>query len=271
MQFARLSCPAIVVLCTQAVSAAPLLWTLNYARVGPAGAPQQTICTNVNGPACSGSVQLLETNWSIDYHSNSAAEFGMLRAESSVQLEGDASNGSPNAFTSVGGNANYRDVITVLGGIDSGVQVLTFQVSGTSSQTPGQSGRAQFQRNLYTNGVESTADYLPNSQQLVAIPIPFVFGEPTEYQIRFYALSQLFQYLPGASATADFFTTARLIDIDVIDAGGQHVPTFSIHSASGTDYVALAASNAVPEPGTFIMATLAFAWLAIRRGSVGHS
>ena len=243
---------AMLLTCGHSAYAAPLLWTLNYARVGPATAVQQFLCQQTDGSPCSGSAQLLDTNWAVDYFSQSSVAYGTLRAQSSVVLSGDGLQGSPSTFTSIGGNANYRDAVSVSaeGFSGSGTQILTFRVTGASSQTSGQSGRAQFQRNLFNgnNDIASTVDYLPDAQGLVRVSIPFIFGESVEYQIRFYALSQLFQYLPNAYASADFYSTAQLVGLAITDAGGQHVTNFRLTADSGTDYSLVARQGAVPEP-----------------------
>jgi hypothetical protein len=60
-------------------------------------------------------------------------------------------------------------------------------------------------------------------------------------------LAQIFSWVPGAAATADFSNTAVLDVISVKNSASQDVPSFTIKAASGTQYYA---GGIVPEPAT---------------------
>jgi len=231
------------------------LWTLNYVRFGSYTDPDKVdVCEIVNGDPCSGTTGVPGTLWNADYYSDSSAEFGILHAKAQVTLGGDGSSGGYNKFLSVGGNANYRDTITVTGASGQGTLTLRFRVTGTSSQTPGQSGRAQFQRVTFAqDGAWLATDYLPDASGFVNIPLDITFGEPLEYMIRFYALAQIWDYTAGAAASADFYNTAVLDQVQVYDAAGNQVPDFVISAASGSTYSSFGVAQPIEidvKPGT---------------------
>jgi hypothetical protein len=93
------------------------------------------------------------------------------------------------------------------------------------------------------------------------IPIEFTFGSPIEFDIDFYALAQIYQWVPGASATADYSHTAVLNRITVQDSLGQLVPSFTIQSESGTAY---GANGVVPEPSTISLMTIALLAITLK-------
>jgi len=115
-------------------------------------------------------------------------------------------------LASLGGRASFRDVFIIGGGTGTGTLKLTFQVTGTSSNTAGQTGRPTF---AYVPVVGGALDYghqisfsVVNGSSTVSIP--FTFGQPIEFDVDFYALAQIFQWVTGASASADYSHTAIL-------------------------------------------------------------
>ncbi len=241
------------------MACAAALSTDNYVRYYASNDPQGSYaCRIINGGPCTGSTVIPGTQWTLDYFSQSSASYGILRAAATAVLHG-TNNGAPNpTFTTVGGRANYFDTYTILGATGTGTQTLHFQVTGSGSQTAGNSGRAQMQ--YIRDGVEY--NFLPNSQGQITITVPFTFGSPFSYTISFYALAQLYQYRDGSAATADFFSTVVLNGIDVQDQAGLAVNDFAIASQSGTSYTSL---GVVPEPATIALVALALVGMVARR------
>lgn len=241
---------------TISVQAGPVLSTLSYVRLhGPSDPDLINVCANTNGDPCLGSVLAPGTNWTLNYSSESSATYGVLRSKASAFLTGDDSLGPLTGvgtfptLASVGGRASFQDVYTIGGGTGTGTLYFTFAVTGTSSQTKGQSGRAQFNMVPVTGG---GLDYgkqvsFPVVKGAATVGVPFTFGTPVEFSIDFYALAQIFSWVPGAAATADFSNTAVLDVISVKNSASQDVPSFTIKAASGTQYYA---GGIVPEPAT---------------------
>jgi len=88
------------------------------------------------------------------------------------------------------------------------------------------------------------------------IELPMVWGQPWDLKVGLLAWAY-------GTADADFLTTAELTGLELFDAGHNPVTTFSITSASGTDYAA-----SVPEPGTLMLMFAGLVGLAglARRG-----
>jgi hypothetical protein len=224
------------------------LSTANYVRFFNLPAdPSTYACVAPDGASCSGSVVAPGTNWTVNYFADASADIGVLRAKSSVFLTGDNSLGPLDggavpfpSLASVGGRANYRDGLWVTGAQGTGTLTLTFTITGTSSQTPGTLGRAAVQYIPIGNGL---LDYAHSILAGVApdgtatVSVPFTFNQKVEYQISFYALSQIFTgWAAGAAASADYSHTAVLTAVGVKDESGTPLDNFSIAADSGTAY-----------------------------------
>lgn len=253
-------CVALLLVSVVAAMGGPILSTYNYVRwYNEPGNPTTLVCSNSNGAACVGSVVAPGTNWTVNYDSSSSSSYGVLHAAASVYLTGDNSLGPLNGgsvpfpnLASVGARGSFLDGFTIGGGSGTGTVDLTFQVTGTSSNTAGQSGRPQF---AYVPVVAGALDYAGQVQYSVVsgsttIPITFTFGSPFEFDIDFYALAQIYQWVPGASASADYSNTAILDAITVYNSQGNVVPSFTIQSESGTSY---GSGGVVPEPLTVVL------------------
>jgi len=84
----------------------------------------------------------------------------------------------------------------------------------------------------------------------VEIELPMVWGQPWDLKVGLLAWAY-------GTADTDFLTTAKLTGLELFDAGHNPVTTFSITSASGTDYAA-----PVPEPSTGVLMFAGLAGLA---------
>lgn len=243
--------------------AAPILETTNYARFRNASDPNVSYpCSNTNGPVCSGSALAPGTNWTVNYFSSASASFGILRGTASVSVSGDNSLGTYDSFQSTGARAGFRDTYTITGGTGTGFLTFGFNVTGTSSQTPGNSGRPQFQIAPATG---PWVDF-PVINGRANLRVPITFGQPTELMVYFYALAQISRWESGASAFANYSNTAVLDQILVADANNQLLSTFNINSASGTTYTS---NGVVPEPATIAIsaAGLLLIWHRRNRSS----
>jgi hypothetical protein len=175
----------------------------------------------------------------VNYFSSSQAGFGVLRGKATAFLSGDAALGAFPSFASIAGRSGFLDTLTVTGGSGSGTMYFVFQVTGTSGATPGGNGRPQFQWVPVVNGVAdfgAQRNYTVSSGGTAVVSFPFVFDAPSSFGVYFYALAQIFGWLPGASAFADYGSTAVLVQIAITDSAGQPVEGFRIQSASGTSY-----------------------------------
>jgi len=257
--------------------AAPMLETLAYARYynEPAN-PAYNICSVIDGGACDGTSLAPGTNWTVNYHSEATANFGVLRSKASLFLTGDNSLGPLNggavsfpSLVSIGGRGGFIDSFLIGGGSGSGVVTLSFAVAGTSSSTPGGSGRPQFQSLPVINGVPQwgqQSNYLVTNG-VATIPLSFTFGQQFEFGIYFYALAQILTangWTTGAAASADFSHTAILNTITVRDSSGNLLSDFTITSGSGTSYTP---TGVVPEPGTFCLVVIGLVGLIARKRS----
>lgn len=98
--------------------------------------------------------------------------------------------------------------------------------------------------------------------------MPIVFGTPMEATFSLWAgtlpsssVGQAF----ASNGSASFYSSVRLTGIELFDAGGLAVPSFTVVSGSGTLY---SAAGVVPEPATaglMLAGVLALGWKAARR------
>jgi hypothetical protein len=238
----------IVFAAIQTAHAAAILSTENAA-----GFPTDTVCLTTNAAACSGSALAPGTNWTLNYFAQSSANYGILRAEGDVAVTGDNSLGAYPYDGSALGFAAFQDTLTVTGGTGTGTLNLAFDVSGTSSITPGGSVDVLFQLLPVVGGnldfAKATFVHLPASGPTI-VPIAFTFGAPTGFQLGFVAEVDILTWQSGASAHADYFDTAILDGITVTDSLGNNVASFGITSESGTAY---GPNGVVPEPASIYL------------------
>jgi hypothetical protein len=217
------------------------LSNLNYMRFNVA-TDGIVICSNDDSTTpCNGSVLAPGTNWTVNYYSQSSSQYGVLKGQSSISLSGDDSLGPYPTFASSGARGGYMDTLTIGGGSGAGTMLLNFTVTGTSTQTSGQSGRPQFELVPAPGGVLDYTDevaYLVGTNGVATISFPFTFGVPTTNEIDFYALSQIYDWTAGASASANYADTAILSGIVIEDSTGTPLQQFTIQSASGAPYTA---------------------------------
>jgi len=256
--------PLLAVLLTaSACAAAPALFTSNYARFRAATDPLVSYACQT-AFSCSGSATAPGTNWTVTYSASShALGYGILQSEASSVLSGDSSLGAYASFESTGGSAVFQDSYLVTGGTGTGTLRFGFSVTGTTSQTAGSSGRGQFQVTPIINNSpdfgNQTAFSVANGRATVAIPI--TFGIAREVQIYFYALAQILSWNnAGQAASANL--TAVLDSASVCDSTNAQLTSFSIASASGTNYTT---SGVVPEPSTKALVLSAAALLIAGR------
>jgi hypothetical protein len=192
-------------------------------------------CEHTNGIPCYGSAKAPDTNWVVNYQSSSDAKTGVLHAFADTYLTGDDSLGPFDTFESTGARAGFSETVVVRGGTGTGTLHFSFSVTGTGSNTPGQSGRPQFQYVPIENG-EWKWDLQQNflvRNGAITMSVPITFDQPVSFAIEFYALAQIFDWVEGAAAHADY--TAVLTGISVTDAGGRNVE-FTLDAASAVPY-----------------------------------
>jgi hypothetical protein len=232
--------------------------THNYVRFFDLPTDPSTIaCSAPNGVPCSGSVVAPGTNWTVNYFADARADYGILRAKSSIYLTGDNSLGPLNggavpfpSLATAGGLSSFREGLWVSGGQGTGTMYLTFTVTGTSSQTPGTVGWAAVQYIPIVNGRPDFAHSVLTGvapDGTATVPVPFTFNQLVEFQISFYALSQIYTgWTAGASVSADYSNTAVLSRIAVKDGSGLALSNFSIATVSGTPFGANGVVKTVP-------------------------
>jgi hypothetical protein len=245
--------------------ASPLLLSYTYVRYYSVPSDPSTYACSLDNASCTGSTTAPGTNWTVNYSTAAATDYGVLRANSSLYLTGDDSMGPLDGgdvplphFVSVGARAGYQDSYTVSGGTGSGTLDLQFTVDGTSSATPGAAAGPLFQLVPVLAGVpqwDSALGYSVGADNTATVPLAFTFGQPVEYVVWFYALSQVYDvnaWTTGTRASADYFDTAVLTGIRAFDSSGEPISSFSIASASGTHYGASGVEPA-PEPGSLVL------------------
>jgi hypothetical protein len=256
--------------------AAPILLTTSYVRwfFEPSN-PAFDVCVNNSGP-CDGSALAPGTNWAVNYHSESAAAFGILRGEASLFLTGDNSLGPLDGgavsfphLVSVGARAGFRDSYTISGGTGPGTVTFAFAVTGAGSASSGASARPQFQwvPALPTGGLDfSNQINYTVVGGVASVSLPITFDVPFEGAIFFYSLAQILTasgWTIGAFANADFSNTATMNGITVRDSLGNSID-FSIISGSGTSYTSAGVLSPVPEPMTSLLLTVGLVGLSGR-------
>lgn len=243
----------VAMLACGAASAAPTLEQLDYVRFYGSDDPRQwNQCHETGGAGCNGSVLVPDTNWTLHYRSYGTPGYGILKAHAAVTLTGDDSLGGLPSFASVGARTSFRDVYAFHGGSGSGTATFNFAVDGTKVMNGGGFANSLFQYVPILDGVEAwdhvqAFSVIDGAAQVV---VPFIFDQPTEFIIHFYALAQIWSWEAGSNALADFGHTAILDQIVVRDAQQQLVNDFSITAESGTLYTA---AGVVPEPGAWLM------------------
>lgn len=109
----------------------------------------------------------------------------------------------------------------------------------------------------------------------VTVSVPVVFGSPTTLDWRFTALISACAYLggppscngePGSNAV-DFFNTAHLLPLVVLDSNGDQVSGASVLSDSGSSYEIAPAEvpATVPEPSSLLLLSILGAGLVAAR------
>lgn len=241
------------VLVSSVAHAAPVLEQLDYVRFYNSDDPRGWYeCEQRSGAGCAGSVLVPDTNWTLHYQASGTTGYGILKAHAEVMLTGDDSQGAFPSFASVGARSGFRDVYAFHGGTGAGTATFSFAVDGTATMSGGGTARSLFQYVPVLNGIEAwdQVQAFGVADGIAQITVPFVFDQPTEFIIHFYALAQIWSWEAGSAAVADYSHTAILNQIVVRDAQQQLVNDFSITAGSGTLYTA---AGVVPEPGTWLM------------------
>jgi len=201
----------------------------------------------------------------MNYFAQSAAGYGILRAEGDVYLTGDNSLGAYSGGGVAFGGSSFQDTLTVTGGTGSGTLNLEFDVSGTSSTTPGGSAATFLSLVPLVGGqldfANSKIDQVDANGQYT-LPIAFIFGLPIEFQVGMVSNADINIWQTGASAHADYLDTAILNGITVTDNLNNNVPNFGITSESGTAY---GPDGVVPEPASIYLVCGGFLVFGVRR------
>ena len=176
------------------------------------------------------------------------------------------SAGTLPANQGAGAQVNVFDTFTVTGGSGSGTLVWNWALDGTLNV--GDTTFAELY--LYHDGstvadFRACGDNVPNSGFLCFFPLdasvtvdavvsvgtPFLFGVPRNGS---WSLGGLI-FGPGpVDGAIDFFNTAQLQPLVVLDSTGAQVSGVSVLSDSGFSYaVAGAAPTTVPEPGSLLL------------------
>jgi hypothetical protein len=248
--------------------ATPMVWSTSFADFNDfAVFNPQVVCSLTNAP-CTGSAAVPGTAMTMLFDAYGAANYGMLQAYGSALISGP-SGGTPPDYAVVRGRGAYRDIFTVLGGPagSDGSMSLEFTVTGTSMTSSSTNLAASgFILRLSQSGGGYTDDVFESGIDGVAVSaaIPIVFGQPFEYEVWFTGGINILDFSNGSYANADFYHTAILTGIGVLDANQNLIGDFQIQADSGTVYTA---HGIVPEPSTFLLigATVPFLLLLLRR------
>jgi hypothetical protein len=248
-----------------------------------------TLSDSSSGSVAHGDV-FSEQLTSADYRLRVKAAPGTLQSEAALtSVSGRAVSPVTEALSS----ATFDDVLTFTGGTGSAVFVPTFRLHGhgtDSTQPPGFSGPVgssgvQLFINPFEGRTGATLFSLDATNRMVhedftGDPIAFTFGDPvsfgaqlsTSVAVTCAALGVGLQCLDwhNGVATSDFYSTAVLSGIRVIDSNGHPNTDFSILSASGTRYSATGVLP-VPEPASVILLGSGFATVVAERRRRGNA
>ena len=230
------------------------VWSTSFADFNNFTVPNpQVVCSLTNAP-CAGSVAVPGTGMTMSFDSYGAADFGRLRAYGAALISGPP-GGTPPDYAVVRGRGAYQEVMTVWGGPvgSSGSMSLRFTVTGTATiSSAANYAGSGFNLRLFQPGGGYTDNvFEPGAGGVAVAPaIPIVFGQPFEYAIWFTGGINIDDFSDGSYAVSDFYHTATLTGIGVLDANQAPLASFQIQADSGTVYTA---NGVVPEPGTFLL------------------
>ncbi len=239
--------------------ASPTVWSTAFVDFntlvnGVPGKPD-IICSYTNAP-CNVSVPVPgTTNMTMSASAYGDSGYGVLRAYGAASISG--SDGIPSYdYSVVRGQSAYQEGIIVSSQSEtsgtSGLMSLTFTVSGDASANS--NNIADFVFWLYTP--DHSYDELfggvgiQPGNEFTAPAIPFIFDQPFEYVVVFQAAINIWDFSNGSYALSDFYHTARLTGIDVLDSQGHVVGDFTIQAESGTTY---GANGVIPEPASLLL------------------
>ena len=220
-----------------------------------------------------------------EYSLATAARFGVLQSYAAVEV-GSGQKLSP--IVTAAALAMFTDTLTFSGGDGEGMFVPTFTLSGrgtNSSQLEGFNGPVgrssialAINMELHNPGVtivDSTNTTI--NQTVTGAPVSFVFGQPIDLTVRLYAMTTLDCRMPSIALTGcnswtgisqtDFYHTALLSGIRVLDDHGAAIDDFTITSQSGTSYSVngVQQTPTIPEPSTLLLVVSAVAADRCRR------
>ena len=182
------------------------------------------------------------------------SDYGVLRAAVDVALSGGTE------FDFAQGLAQFEDLITITGGVGTGLFFSDYTVDGTLTSTGTGESRANLVWEGLPNGPEGglatgSRTYVGTFGREFTYGVPFAIGA---------ALNATVEFRTGGvgTGTADFMSTATLTATRVLDAGGNLVPGLTLTAASGHFY-----PTPVPEPAT--IAALALTSLLLQRRGRG--
>lgn len=219
-----------------------------------------------------------------------AADFGVLRSRTRVSLQNlyynaanpeywDGTNintaGSPDIFLS-DARASFTDTFTFSGGTDPNATVqFEYTLDGTFTQSQPDIGYAFIE--LWYNGDGYDMSTTQNHSVITTVPLPVYWDTPIEvttthitdfrFDLKGGQLQTPTPYSEGGSvfSDVDFYHTARLTGITILDSGGNPITDFTLASGSGTTYPV--STQAVPEPASvgLLAGMLAVAFACKRR------
>jgi hypothetical protein len=191
--------------------------------------------------------------------------------------------GNPTAMQTAAGmsaGATLLDTLTISGGSGSGTLVMNIGVTGTLLASDMWASRFSIIAPLvpvpnwtpvgdwYACGspVNSAGvgpcygvPYMPstaNINDVVTLSIPFEFGVAFNTQLQFTAIvgQGNIQGYHAGSGTVDFFNTAQILPLLILDGNGNQVLGATATSDSGYSYeIAAAADAQVPEPASLLL------------------
>jgi len=209
-----------------------------------------------------------------------AEDFGVFHASASVNVFGEAHSASYGEGYGAAVVGTDTEVWTITGGTGSAFLELSWTINGSGSQPAAVVGgetEAFLSILASANGCAQTTGHVTTSGVYSAVGclIPFQFNVPftivfdNEVSAGFTVIDSSLGL--NGSASASFADTSTVTGAAITDTLGNPIPGTSIVSDAGIQFpLAPPVESPTPEPGSFILVTIAMVAAGMARGRAGR-